>query len=177
MNLDDLYFPIDLVAVVAELKSCEVVSGSEFEGKGFVVSEGLLCKLLVLAGAKMNKEIELNSVSIQKNEYLLNIDVEEIVNEEIGYVLPLALLEVSSNEEGNAIRCIMNWKAYSLKEIGDRYGGKSAASNLANFLSKTDFELMRTRKSTMAKIANSLDVALPLLQSLIEFRIRNANQE
>ena len=51
----------------------------------------------------------------------------------------------------------MTWRNIPLKVAAERYGGKSAAANLANFLARSNDELATMRTSTVRRVAGALD--------------------
>ena len=101
--------------------------------------------------------------------------MQVFANEQIGAALGEVELEDRCAGEGNAIRWVMNHYRMSLKEIAIRYGGKSAASNIANYLSKSDCELMAVRNSTIRRIAEALEISASEFETLVTLRCENAS--
>jgi hypothetical protein len=113
--------------------------------------------LFRLAGAvpgadiqKMNQNELLESASGAVPSYMHE-------NQIFNIQLPEAIIEEWSGKGENLVRAIMNFKNLTLKEVGERYGGKSGAANLANFMAKSNDELAAMRDSTLRRLAGALD--------------------
>lgn len=175
MNLESLCFPFDLLEEASMLKNAEKIVSDQNEEVHFLVNEDLLVKLMLRLGAiPKPSHSELRSKDVE-NELELNSEGLVIENESFSVALDEALLEVNRNESGNAIRIMMVWKNISLKDLGIRYGGKSGASNLANFLSKSDAELQAVKPTTLLRIASALDCTIAQLNQLIAYRIAQSS--
>lgn len=85
-------------------------------------------------------------------------ELKEIDNQILDIGLPEVLIEDWRKSEKNLVRAIFDHKGTSLKTVAERYGGRSASANIANFMAKTDSELSRMRKSTATRLANALEV-------------------
>ena len=171
MNLESLYFPFDLAEELNALVLIEKVTNEANGEVHFLIPEELLVRIMLKAGAILpSRKGEMNSEGV-KNELAESLLAKSVDNELVVGLLDEALLEVSAQNAGNSIRSIMVWKNLSLKEMGLRYGGKSGASNLANFLSKSDIELQVVKRTTLLRIAEALDFPIEQLEQLIQHRI------
>jgi hypothetical protein len=168
MNLDSLFIPARLAALMVEVKSFKK---NELDGdvEGMIlVPEGFLVRVFLEMGAVEASEIEKMNSTKAKNESPREVGVQYSENQDVDAVLPPSLVEIRRSDEGNMIRCILKYKGLTLKEVSERYGGKSGASNVANFLSKTDAELNQVRASTLARLAQALDCPLEWFDLLAE---------
>jgi len=83
---------------------------------------------------------------------------ETTENQLLDIGLPQVVIEDWKNSDKNLIRAILDFKDMPLKDVADRYGGRSAAANLANFMAKPDADLGTMRKSTAERLAAALEV-------------------
>lgn len=145
--------------------------GDHASGNQLAVPIDLLQELLVKAGAVWtDKTAKMNSI-LAENELVVADASLGIGNQEISVVGIQVLVEKVSKSEGNVIRDLMEWKGISLKDMAETYGGKSAASNLANFLAKPNDQLDVIRTATKEKIALALGIDLNFFQALIQKRL------
>lgn len=163
MNLEDLYYPAQLAELYLRTNSFQRAGFLENEDQLLIVPESYLVELFLAMGAvtegsaqKMNKN---ESVEVQVSD----VGSKSIVNQDINMGSPQVLLEEWRMSEENLIRCIMKFKNLGLKTVAERYGGKSAAANIANFLAKSDEELATMRSSTMRRLAEALGCPLEWL--------------
>lgn len=164
MNLDQLFIPArlaELLSSAIQLK-CRV---NEVESESvYCIPESMLVAMFVEMGGKYEGFVTKNeSVFLKMNESDPSISLS-FENQAIITTLPKELIELMADREGNRIRAIMSYRGTSLKEVADRYGGKSAAANIANFLSRTDEELTHMRDSTKVKLARALDCPVEWLR-------------
>jgi DNA-binding Xre family transcriptional regulator len=131
------------------------------------VREDLLVQLFIAAGAISYENLGKMNDPIVKNEFDYEVDAFSAENQIVSHDLPQSILEVVKAGKENRLRAIMFAKGLSLKEVAERYGGKSAASNVANFLQKKDEDVRIMRQSTLQRLATALDCPIDwLLQSL-----------
>ena len=131
-----------------------------------VLSKEAVVELFVRLGAKGETENELEAGENEKMNENSESGMKGDDNQADGYVMPKALLEEWGKEGKNLIRAVMDHKDLQLKSVAEKYGGKSAAANLSNFLAKSDEELAAMRTSTMQRLATALDCPVEWLLQL-----------
>ena len=166
MKIEDLLIParhVDLFyALIARNGGVSgVVAKDEL-----VMSKEAVVELFVRLGARGKVK---NESGVGKNEKMNENNENEGQrndNQGDGYAMPKALLEEWGKEGKNLIRAVMDHKDLQLKSVAEKYGGKSAAANLSNFLAKSDEELAAMRTSTMQRLATALDCPVEWLLQL-----------
>lgn len=157
MKVDDLLIPAQHVDLFFDL----MASNGGFEGLGskneLRISKETVIELFVRLGAVSKKE---NEEVVSENEKMKNAQRDEskgLENQLNESILPQAILDKWTSSGENLIRTILDHKDLQAKVVADRYGGKSAAANISNFLAKTDAELATMRVSTMERLAEALE--------------------
>lgn len=168
MNLEELYIPATISSLMNEVlvaKNGDNGHGGKDEIK---VEERLLIELFLLAGAvslsdlrKMNKNESVVSSGSQLRPFVSD-------NQGISMGLPEVIVQEWSGEGENLVRAIMNYKNRTLKEVAERYGGKSGAANLANFMAKSNEDLAGMRDSTLRRLAEALECPVDWLMVVRE---------
>lgn len=157
MTIDELMIPaahVDLFYALIARNGGIIGAAQKSE---LVLSKEAAIELFIRLGARgeiKNESIGVENEKMNENSILVDSVIE---NQEDEYAIPKAILEKSRKEGQNLIRAIMEHKNLQLKEVALRYGGKSAAANLSNFLAKTDEELGAMRVSTMTRLAKAMN--------------------
>lgn len=168
MNLEELYIPAPISHLMSEALGAK---RRDFEGslKGEVkVEERLLVDLFLLAGAVLPSDL----LKMNKNELGDRSRASGVAfvsdNQSTDGVIPKVIVEEWQGNDENLVRVIMNYKNQTLKDVAERYGGKSGAANLANFMAKSNAELAAMRDSTLRKLADALECPVDWLFAVRE---------
>lgn len=167
MNLEDLFVPARLAGLMAESLAAKASKMADNESNSLLVSERVLVELFLAAGALPPSRIEKMNPLLHLNESIQSLSSKSIDNQNNNTEMVKAMVEYVLAGEGNRIRYLMQRKRIALSELAKRYGGKSAASNLANFLAKPDDEIVKMRAATLLRLAASLECPVEWLHKPI----------
>lgn len=169
MKPQDLYYPYSLISLMQEIQACKQGPGTDGQGSFIYLSEDLLARILLLAGAiqrdkgrekpvmaSSESSAQTEIKSIQLNQMKSNLLFPD--HHDKKSIIPKEILEMMEKRKVNLLRAAMEYHGQSLKELAVRYGGNSAAANLANFLSKSNQDLKLMRPSTAARMAEVFDI-------------------
>ena len=168
MKLDELMIPavhVDLFYALIARNGGVLGAAAKDE---LTISKEAAIELFIRLGAGAGVK---NEIGVRENEKMNveeGVEEEEDGNQGVDVGMPEVLVEMWGQGEQNLIRAIMEFKKLPLKEVAERYGGKSAAANISNFLAKSDRELGAMRLSTMTRLAKALDCPLDWLTQLKE---------
>lgn len=157
MKVEDLHIPITQIELISKILSRKEDFEREGEEGHYRLSESTIIEILQALGAvrlSVKDKNELPSSKMNDSEVVLG---EGSVIQRDSTHLPKAIVELMQKEKVNLIKAIMIYKKMSLKEVAERYGGKSGAANMANFMAKSPEDLTSIRASTFHKIAHALD--------------------
>ena len=158
MNLLNLFIPVRLAPLLSRLLNFKKVK-NEVNGEiHYQVPESWIVEVLHLLGAEYSMKMKQSGPENEKNEFLSMPGHYVIKNQLLSLGFPEESLELIETAGYNVIKAVMEYRKLSLKDVAEKYGGKSGAANIANFLARTDEELRNTRKSTLVKIATAMDV-------------------
>ncbi|MEM6270274.1 MAG: hypothetical protein AAF998_12605 [Bacteroidota bacterium] len=156
LKIDDLFIPTRLVKVMHAVLNSPKAEIEEGQGSFFRIQESVLIELFLAAGAIQKPKNE----KMNENELIVDGEIAEVNktsdNQYFDTTMPQVLIEDRENPEGKLVRAIMEHGNLSLKVVAERYGGKSGAANVANFMAKTNRELATMRASTRRKLATAL---------------------
>ena len=93
-----------------------------------------------------------------KNDYKSLFITKSTNNQENKISIPNVILEDWQLGDKNLIKAIFDYKNQPLKVVASRYGGNSAAANIANYLAKSDADLQSLRRSTAVRLAKAMQV-------------------
>lgn len=128
------------------------------EGSSFSINEFIKPQNEPIPINEKSEENESSKNEVQPQTALFELENSD--NQIDHPILPKSLVEDWRKNEKNLIRAIFDYQQFPLKEVADRYGGRSASANLANFMAKSDSDLKNMRKSTAQRLASALQVPL-----------------
>lgn len=154
MKIDDLMLPARITNMFVNIINGEKSKNIDNLEYDYHVSETLLCKMFLEMGAVQHSKMK---IQINKNE-LIEQPLQLQLFASPGEVhLPRELVDVMKKDNVNLLRAIMTYKKLELKDVALKYGGKSAAANISNFLARTNEELMTARPKTLQRLALAFD--------------------
>jgi hypothetical protein len=176
MNLEDMYIPATASHLMSDVLKAK---RSKREGVGeneIAINEQVLVELFLLAGAWPTAQIQKMNKNESVNPGTVVMGVGVVDNQSYSRALPQVIVQEVEIAGGNLVKAIMNFKNYSLKEVAERYGGKSGAANLANFMAKSNNELAAVRDSTLRKLADALECPVDWLMVVREMNVDTDGQ-
>lgn len=164
MKLDSLRIPLHLAPLLGEVYSFKALKNNANGNVEYLVPESWLVKLIEAVSRENESGKKKNEQKNEKSELNLFSTVDSNENQLFNPYLPKEIVEIVKKENCGLVRAIMTFRGYSLKEVAARYGGASAAANLANIMARPNDSLAVMRPATLKRLAQALSCPVEWLE-------------